>query len=435
MSGTSICETAEGGAAYRGLLALACVALGSLGFAWASFAILLADLSRALNLSPGPLGLALAGGMVASLPVMVLAGRFTDRAGSRPLLVVSAVLMGVGFASLSFVGSSASLLSSLLLLSAASGAYDVGANAAAMDYERATGLKRMTLIHSAFSAGGALGALSAGSFLSTGVGFRLVYLATLVPLGVVAFGAAKVRFPRVEGPQISRGGTSSGLYGNGPLLLVALVAALAFLSEAAMEHWSGIYLRNPLALPALVGASGVAVYHASMAAGRLICAGVIGRFGNRLTLRVAGLLSAGGMALALATTEPGLVVLGFLVVGLCLSAVAPIALSLAGDMFPDRAGSASSVVTTLGYGGFLLGPILVGVTAELLSLRVALGVVGLAGSLIFFLAHRPYMDQPGARNSQGSPPVVTGFGSYPGSSRHKRAGRGTSRPWSRSSRI
>jgi MFS family permease len=111
------------------------------------------------------------------------------------------------------------------------------------------------------------------------------------------------------------------------------------------------------------------------------------------------------MALALATTEPVLVVMGFLVVGLCLSAVAPIALSVAGGMFPNRAGSASSVVTTLGYGGFLLGPILVGVTAELLSLRVALGVVVLAGSLIFFLALRPYTDRPGARNLQGSPPV------------------------------
>ncbi len=415
MSGTAICETAEGGAAYRGLLALACGALGSVGFAWACFAVLLADLSRALDLSPGPLGLALAGGMVASLPVMILAGRFADRAGSRPLLVVSAVLMGVGFASLSFVGSFASLISSLLLLSAASGAYDVGANATAIDYERATGLKRMALIHAAFSAGGTLGALFAGFLLSADVGFRLVYLAALAPLGVVVFGAAKVRYPPVGGPQILREGTKFGLYGDGPLLLAALVAALAFLSEAGMEHWSGIYLRNTLALPALVGASGVAIYHAGMAAGRLVCAGVIGRFGNRPALRVAGLLSAGGMALALATTEPVLVVSGFLVVGLCLSAVAPIALSVAGDMFPDRAGGASSVVTTLGYGGFLLGPILVGATAELLSLRVALGVVVLAGTSIFFLAHRPYIDQPGARNSKGSPTVITGFGTYPGS--------------------
>lgn len=119
------------------------------------------------------------------------------------------------------------------------------------------------------------------------------------------------------------------------MLLVALVAALAFLSEAAMEHWSGVYPRNALALPAFVGASGVAVYRASMAAGRLLFAGIISRFGNRPTLRAAVLLTAIGMALALATREPILVVCGFLVVGPALSAVVPIALSVAGGTLPN----------------------------------------------------------------------------------------------------
>ena len=68
-----------------------------------------------------------------------------------------------------------------------------------------------------------------------------------------------------------------------------------------MEYWSGVYVRNALALPALVGASGVAVYHASMAAERLISAGFINRYGNRRTLRAAGFLAAAGMALALPT--------------------------------------------------------------------------------------------------------------------------------------
>jgi hypothetical protein len=85
-----------------------------------------------------------------------------------------------------------------------------------------------------------------------------------------------------------------------------------------MEHWSGFYLRNALALPAFVGASGVAVYHASMAIGRLFLAGVISHFGNSPTLRTAGLLAAIGMVLALATTDPALVVLGFLVVGMAV---------------------------------------------------------------------------------------------------------------------
>jgi MFS family permease len=110
--------------------------------------------------------------------------------------------------------------------------------------------------------------------------------------------------------------------------------------------------------------------------------------GNRRTLLGSGLLTAGGMLLALAATSPALVIGGFLLVGMGLAAVAPLAFSVAGDMVPDRAGSAVSVVTTFGYGGFLLGPPLVGGLAEVVGLRVALGVVAVAGLAIFVLSLR-----------------------------------------------
>lgn len=94
------------------------------------------------------------------------------------------------------------------------------------------------------------------------------------------------------------------------------------------------------------------------------------------------------MALTLVTREPLLVVAGFLVVGLALPAVAPIAFYLAGDTLPDRAGGASSVVTTFGYSGFMFGPVIVGGVAELTGLRTALAIVAVAGLLVFALSLR-----------------------------------------------
>ena len=155
-----------------------------------------------------------------------------------------------------------------------------------------------------------------------------------------------------------------------------------------MEHWSGVYLRQTLGLSALLGGSGVAIFYGAMAVGRLGAALVIGRFGNRRTLLGAGVLTACGMSLALATRDPLLVVAGFLVVGLALAAVVPIAFSVAGDLAPERAGAAISVVTTLGYGGFLLGPVIVGGLAEVIGLRAALGIIALSGLLILTLTLR-----------------------------------------------
>jgi len=286
-------------------------------------------------------------------------------------------------------GNYAALLAALTLLYATSGLYDVGINAAAIDLERAADHRIMAILHAAFSAGGVAGALSAGSLLSAGVGFRYVYLVVLAPLAVVILAVAITQFPNPTedsgaGEKIER----FGLYRNLPLLLVAFVATLGLLSEGEMEHWSGIYLRQTLELPAFLGASGVAVFHAAMAVGRLGAAWTVVLFGNRRTLLGAGLLTAVGMAFALATLEPVLVVAGFLVVGLALSAVVPVAFSVAGDLAPGRAGGAISVVTTLGYGGFLFGPVLVGGLAEILGLRVALGTIAVAGALIFALSLR-----------------------------------------------
>ncbi len=125
-----------------------------------------------------------------------------------------------------------------------------------------------------------------------------------------------------------------------------------------------------------------------MAVGRLGAAFVIARFGNRWALRATGLLAAGRMTLALVTREPPLVIAGFLVVGLALSAVVPIVFSVAGHLAPEMAGAAISVVTTLGYGGFLLGPVIVGGLAEVLGLRIALGIIAVSGFLIFAIALR-----------------------------------------------
>ena len=333
---------------------------------------------------------------------MALLGRISDRIGRRPFLAVSAGVFGVGIVGLAAANGYAALLAALVVLYAASGLYDVGINAAAVDLERSAGRRFMAVLHATFSAGGVIGALSAGALLSWGVDYRYVYLAVLIPLAAVVLAVLTARFPSSGEPPGEAEKTGRyGLYRNLPLLLIAAIATLGLLSEGEMEHWSGIYLRQSLALPALLGASGVAVFHAAMAAGRVGAAWTVTRFGNRRTLLGAGLLTAAGMALSLATLEPLLVVAGFLMVGLALSAIVPIAFSMAGDLAPGRAGAAVSVVTTLGYGGFLLGPVLVGGLAEVLGLRVALGTIVVSGLVIFVLALRVDVRRPAETKAEG----------------------------------
>jgi MFS family permease len=198
----------------------------------------------------------------------------------------------------------------------------------------------------------------------------MVYLLLLFPLAalIVAFATARLPRPggvRGEAPSeaVAEGMAREGrwdLYRSVPLLLVAAIAVFGLLAEGEMGHWSGIYLRDSLEVGALLGGSGVAAFYGAMALGRLATGWTVGLLGNRRTLLGAGLLVAFGMALALVTTVSLLVIVGFLLVGLALAAIVPLAFSAAGDLVAERAASAISVVTTFGYGGFLLGPPLVG---------------------------------------------------------------------------
>ncbi len=365
-------------------------AFGFFGLFWGVFAVLLTDLSRALELSPGPLGAALFIGAAASILAMATLGWTADRLDRKSFLILTGGVLGIGISGLALSGGFAALLLTLVVLYSASGLYDVGINSAAVDLEQATGRRFMSLVHAAFSAGATAGAVGAGVLVQAGTDYRAVYLVLLVPLGLLLLAFANTRFPTGEqgGPGEDNRWARYALYRHLPLLLVGGIATLGLGSEGEMEHWSGIYLRDTLGLPALLGGSGVAVFYAAMAAGRLGTAGVVRLLGNRITLVCAGLLTAAGMALALVTREPALVVGGFLVVGLALSSVAPIAFSVAGDVAPGGTGAAVSVVTTLGYGGFLLGPVLVGGLAEVLGLRAALWTIALVGIAIALLGAR-----------------------------------------------
>jgi len=357
------------------------------GLLFGVWQVLLTDLSRELDLSPGPLGLAISAGFVASFPLMIVAGAVADRWGQRRVAAGSAALLGSVFAGFAFVPSYLILIVLLVAFFGASGVFDVVINAAAMTLEQRSAHGVLPLFHAGFSGGAAAGALGAGGLLAVGVEFRLIYLGVGALVWIV--GASLWFDPFLGAQAVARsGGRRSGLelFRMRALMVVALITGMAFLLEGIMETWSVVYLRASLEMTAIVGALGGAIFHLAMMAGRLGTAALVVRWGRIDSLRIAGSVAAIGMLCALATVREPLILTGFLIVGLALSAVAPIAFSLAGDLAPGRTGEASAVLTTIGYSGFLIGPALLGGLAEVSGLRTALLMAAVAGVSIALLA-------------------------------------------------
>jgi MFS family permease len=302
-------------AEIRWVLVLLLSAFGIFGLWAGCFTVLLADLSRALGLSPGPLGAALFAGAGASIAAMASLGWSADRFGRKTFLVVVTCLFACGIVGLAFAGNFVALVVVFTIVFPG-GLYDVGINAVAVDLEQNTGRRLMSFLHAAYSGGAVLGALGAGLLLWVGLDYRLVYLLLLVPLAALMVAFAAARLPQSSGG-VHEGGPSEAnaegsaqegrwdLYRSAPLLLVAAIAVFGLLAEGEMGHWSGIYLRDSLGMGALLGGSGVAVFYGAMALGRLATGWTVGLLGNRHTLLGAGLLITLGMSLALPTrTRP-----------------------------------------------------------------------------------------------------------------------------------
>ena len=369
------------------------LAFGVFGFIAGAWAVLLADLRASLSLSPGVFGIALTAGFVTALPAMILGGRVVDRFTPGVLIGVTGAVMALALVGLSQVRGYWSLIGVFMIYFAANSAYDVGINAAGIDIEQTSDRQIMAYFHAAFSGVAAIGALLTGAFVETGVAFRLLYIGMavgLVTITTLLFWSRMLPTEpgTQERPDVSTNADQRSLFRNSAVVLIALIVCLGYFGEGAIENWSAIYLRTWLTFPAIVGASGVALFHTAMAAGRFGGARFIEGTDRVRLLQIVGVVGTIGMTVAVVTTNPVSILLGLFVVGLSLSIVSPIGYSLAGDFAPERSGEASSVVTFVGWGAFIVGPGLVGGLAEVGGLRAALATVVLTTGGITLLAYR-----------------------------------------------
>ncbi len=375
-------------------LALRFFVFALLGFATygavaGSLQVLLVDLVQALTLTPASLGIAMTIGSIGSLPVMAFGGRWGDRFGMQKLLAVGAFALAALLVGFSQVASYPVLAALFVAFACASGAFDVGINAASILAEQRSGQKLIVYCHAAFSALAALSALLTGLLLSSGVSFRALYLGTASLCALYACAVLLARpLPREVDNTVKSIGRGQSLFRNPALLSLGLIVALGSISESSLETWSAIYLREIMGLSALVGASGVAAYHAAMFFGRVLTGRLQRNVARRTLLVGAGLLGVAGMTLALWTQQSGFVLTGFFIVGFAFSGVAPLGFSVAGDRAEGRAGEASSVMTLISYGGFLVAPSLIGLLAAAFGLRAALGTVVVCGLLLALLSSR-----------------------------------------------
>lgn len=239
-------------------------------------------------------------------------------------------------------------------------------------------------LHAMHSLGGVLGA-GAGA-LAARLGHvplsHFLPAAALVVAGGLA--ARPLLLPsRVDAERgLSGGAMAGGLrrWFGGWTRPIVLLGGLAFcfaLGEGAGLNWSAVYVADSLGGTESLGAIGLGVFLGAVTLGRLAGDRLVSRFGAVRVFR-AGALGAGvgfGGALLLDTPVAGLVGLGLLGAG--IANALPLAIAAGGNAPGETAATATARVSTLGYLGSFVGPVLVGGLASATSLPLALGLPAL----------------------------------------------------------
>ena len=349
------------------------LAFAAMGAMWGAFAALVPELKGRLAAGDAEFGAALlfsAFGLVLS---MWLAPVVAGKLGMRALSLSMAALAGA-FLLPALAPGLPLLAAAMLALGMISGLTDILANARVSEIEAHSGRALMNLNHGLFSAAYAAAAVATGAAREVGAEPVTVF-AVLAAVTIAATPGMRSEWcaePSVPDPAPQGG--------NGRIVVwIGLILLVAFFAENAAEAWSALHVERTLGGRAAEGALGPAMLGATMAVGRFSGQVVASRLPEIVVLKWAALLSAAGAALAaLAPVILG-AYLGFALLGLGLSVLAPLALALVGRRVAAAARTrAIARVSAIGFLGYLVAPLLMGVVSELGGLRLSfLAVAGL----------------------------------------------------------
>jgi fucose permease len=375
------------------------------GLVYASWMPQIPTLRADLGLSDAMLGLALLGPPVGFLAGTNLTGRLVSRFGSSAVTRGWAALYCLCLLPPAFAAGAGTLFALLIPLGLSQGSLVVASNAHGAVLQRRYGRPIMAMFHAFYSMGGMAGAGLGGLAAHRDVDPRWHFAAVSLAGTLCALVATRFLLPRPADGHGDHDGARHGAAAprrrtGGPVLLLSVLGFFVLMAEGETANWSAIYLKDVTGAGDGLAAAGYVAFAAMMTAGRLTGDRLVARFGPVRVVRVSAGLGAAGMALALLAGTTAAGIAGFAVLGLGLSGLIPILFSAAANVpgtDPDRA---LAQVVALSFLGFLAGPPLMGVIAEVSSPTVGFALLA---ALIAAVSLAARAAAPAARGAKEDP--------------------------------
>ncbi|AUC80070.1 MFS transporter [Nonlabens sp. MB-3u-79] len=285
------------------------------------------------------------------------------------------------------------LCSSLLFTGIFSGFTGTSMNALVSIIEKRDQQNFMSAAHGFFSLGGFIGA-GIGSFLIlqfSNPSYHMLLMSSFIVISTLVLSPS---YKNIIEAEEDKSGANTNIFKNiQPVLGLSIIAFIIMFNEGAVEHWSNLFLFDIVRVSESQAGFGFVIFSLTMTLGRFLGDGVSKKIGSIKSISFGLIIAAVAYSLILVSNFYT-TVLGFGVLGLGISVIVPEVFRLAGKTKGLNTSVAISVVSGIGFMGFLVGPVLLGLISNwsnlIMSYVFLLALIVTAFGLVVFRLSRKY---------------------------------------------
>jgi MFS family permease len=359
-----------------------------MGFCFATWASRIPDIKSVLQLSEAALGSLLFAIPVGQLVAMPFSGKIVTHYGSRNISILGLLLYGICLTLLGLAATSWQLAIGLFLFGFFGNFCNIAVNTQGVYTQQLFDKPIIGSFHGSWSLAGFCGALVGLVMLAFklnplqhfAVALSLVLLIILLNYKFILKAKSKKHEEK----------SSYSFFKNPDMTLIWLgvVCFCGMASEGIMFDWSGVYFKEIIKAPGALVVLGYTTFMISMASGRFLSDILVRKYTAKKVLMVSGLVISVGLYMAVLLPYLIPCTIAFMLVGFGVSNVVPIIFNVAGNNEKVPPGIALTIVTSISFLGFLIGPPLIGFIAELTSLKYSFAIIGVFGIFISILVSR-----------------------------------------------
>jgi MFS family permease len=352
------------------------------GIISASLSSRLPDIQQMLKVNNSVFGMVLSSLYAGLFIGLTFASWLVASYGSKKVMIITCVLSGL---SLVFAGMFSSYVLAMLVL------FLMGISRTIFNLSANTGAIEVQSLYDRPIIAGFHGVWSMACFVAGGIG-QLMISYTVSPFFHFLFIAAFVCFAigflknKKQGLSIEKERRPFFVKPDRYLFLLGLMALCTMLCEGAMFDWSVNYFEKVVHAKRNLLTAGYLSFVIAMALGRLVGDKLIAEFGMFRLLFMNGILLAIGFSIAATFPMVLSAAMGFLLIGLGDSVMVPVIYLLATRSPKMTAAYSLSIVTFIGYTGFLIGPLLIGNISQYFGLPTAFYCLSGISLLIIILS-------------------------------------------------